>query len=119
MDDHHLAQHFREVTNRLHRKLDELTATAGSAHPPIARPQQISGLLAELRHTGEWLRFLSAGPPPALQEELGNYRKVVERLRDLLPYVHAALLAERDRIERERFRVESAAQWAGRSRETL
>jgi hypothetical protein len=40
-------------------------------------------------------------------------------LRDLLPSLHRQLLAERSRLEAQRSRVQSAAQWARASRQTL
>jgi hypothetical protein len=50
---------------------------------------------------------------------LSEYRSSVERLRTLLPSIHSTLLEERARLERERARVQSAANWACRSRQTL
>ncbi len=55
----------------------------------------------------------------SLDWELGQYRKNVEQLRTLLPSIHGALLRERARIEQERARVQTAAEWAQRSRQTL
>jgi hypothetical protein len=43
----------------------------------------------------------------------------MERLRDLLPSIHAQLLAERARIEAERARLRAASEWACASRQTL
>jgi len=50
---------------------------------------------------------------------LSAYRKQVERLRVLLPSIHQTLLGERARLEQERARVTSTAEWARRSRQTL
>jgi hypothetical protein len=55
----------------------------------------------------------------ALDRELSEYRANVERLRTLMPSIHSTLLAERARLEQERARVQSAADWASRSRQTL
>jgi hypothetical protein len=56
---------------------------------------------------------------PELDSELELYRRNVERLRDLLPSIHRQLLAERARLEAQRARVRSAAEWARASRQTL
>ena len=55
----------------------------------------------------------------ALEQELSDYRQNVEQLRELLPLIHRTLLNERARLEQERARVESAAEWARRSHQTL
>jgi len=79
----------------------------------------MSGLLSELMRAGEWLRELPPDRDSALEQELSAYRRNVERLRDLLPAIHSALLAERARLESERARMTSAAAWARGSRQTL
>ncbi len=86
----------------------------------VATPRQMAGLLAELMRAGQCLRELPGEEDrdPALAIEVNQYRKNVERLRDLMPSIHGALLRERARLEQERARVESAAEWMRRSRET-
>lgn len=113
-----LTQDLRETNSRLCSCLDSLAPNHTQPSAP-ATPQQMAGLLSELMRAGQWLRALPADEDPALERELANYRKNVERLRDLLPTIHRALLAERARLEQERARVESAAEWARRSRQTL
>ena len=76
-------------------------------------------LLSELMRAGQWLRQLPQRCGAELEQQLSEYRSNVQRMRDLLPSIHNALLRERSRLERERARVESAAEWARRSRETL
>jgi hypothetical protein len=97
--------------------------------PPA--PEQMTGLLSELTRAGAWLRQLPRGndlktdpendlkTDPDLERELTHYRKNVERIRAMLPTIHHALLEERARLERERARVTSAAEWARVSRQTL
>jgi hypothetical protein len=113
-----LAQNLHDTNRRLRFWLDSLVpeqATAGAA-----TPQQMAGLLSELLRAGEWLR---AGLPQErdseLETELGNYRRNVERLRELLPFIQRVLLREKARLETERARVECAAEWARGSRRTL
>ncbi len=113
-----LAQNLHETNRRLRFWLDSLVPDR--ARPGAATPQQMAGLLSELLRAGEWLR---AGLPrekgPELETELGNYRRNVERLRELLPFIQALLLREKARLETERARVECAAEWARGSRSTL
>jgi hypothetical protein len=85
----------------------------------VATPQQMAGLLSELMRAGGCLRSLPAERDTALEEEVGEYRQNVERLRALLPSIHGALLQERSRLEQERARVRRAADWAKLSQQTL
>jgi hypothetical protein len=113
-----IAQELRETNCRLSVWLDDLSAqSVAPAHP--ATPQQMSALLSELMRTGERLRQLPSVKDRELEAELNSYRGNVQRLRTLLPSIHANLLQERSRLERERARVQSAAEWARCSRETL
>lgn len=124
-----LARNLRETNARLGFWLDSLVADSPSASPQAraASPQQMAALLSELMRAGAWLRDLPAPPDQtanqaadqAMQQELNQYRKHVERLRDLLPSLHGALMRERVRLEKERSRVESAAEWARSSRQTF
>ncbi|HEY3971868.1 MAG TPA: hypothetical protein VGM18_02625 [Candidatus Sulfotelmatobacter sp.] len=115
-----VAQNIHETNARLRSLLDTLDTGAGPAQAPLpATPQQMAGLLSELMRVGEWLRILPEDRDTDLEEELSEYRKNVECLRALLPSMHAALLRERARLEQERARVEGAAEWARRSRQTL
>jgi chromosome segregation ATPase len=114
-----LVQDLRKTNSRLRFWLDSLTARQTAVKPSPATPQEMEGLLAELMRAGQQLRDLPAARDPELEGELSAYRKNVERLRTLLPSIHADLLEERARLEQERARVEAAAEWARRSRETL
>jgi hypothetical protein len=116
-----LSQSLHETTARLGLWLDSLVPHPAQpdAPPCAATPQQMAGLLSELMRAGQWLRALPAEKDPELEQELSDYRKNVERLRGLMPFIHATLLQERARLEQERGRVASAAEWARRSRQTL
>jgi hypothetical protein len=114
-----LLLNLRETNRRLSFWLDGMVTPRAQA---VATPEQMSGLLSELLRAGTWLR---AEPLPAngtdhdLNLELELYRGTVERLRDLLPAIHTQLLAERARLEAQRARVQSAAEWARASRQAL
>jgi hypothetical protein len=115
-----LCQHLHEINLRLCFWLDSLSSEpAATCDPPVATPQQIAGLLSELMRAGEWLRRLPERNREELQDEMDAYRRSIERLRDLLPAIHAGLLHERARLEQKRARIASAAEWVRRSRDTL
>lgn len=121
---HQFAQNLHECNARLSVWLNQLMAADGNdtpSHPCAHRatPQQMSGLLSELMLAGGWLRSLPGEKAPELEQELAAYRSNVERLRSLMPSIHATLLSERARLERERGRMEAAAEWAQRSQQTF
>jgi hypothetical protein len=111
-----LAQNLHESNARLCFWLDSLPPSTQSRS---ATPEQMMGLLSELMRAGEWLRDMPRDKDSALELELSEYRRNVERLRALLPSIHSTLLEERARLEQERARVASAEEWAGRSCQTL
>jgi hypothetical protein len=89
---------------------------------PAATSKDITTLLSELAHVGAELRaepFPTPGTDPEFDAELQQYRRNVERLRELLPSIHCQLLVERARLEAQRARLQSADQWARASRQTL
>jgi hypothetical protein len=116
-----VAQELHQSSLRLGSYLDSLIfrATRLESEARSATPEQMNGLLSELIRAGETLRRLPSAPDTEIQAELAEYRRIVTRLRDLLPAIHRALLQERTRLEAERDRLQSASQWARVSRETL
>jgi uncharacterized protein (DUF849 family) len=115
-----LAQNLRETNGRLCSWLDSMATKQGQ--PALATPEHIAALLSELLRAGAGLRaepLTPRGDDPELDRELAAYRRHVERLRELLPSIHTQLLAERARLEAQRARVRSAAEWARASRQTL
>jgi hypothetical protein len=115
----HATDDLHETNRRLRVWLDSLLPAAADGPPVVASPQQMNGLLSELMRAGICLRASSERRDAELEQEANEYRGQVERLRALLPAIHAALLAERARLEQERDRVQSAAEWARASRQTL
>jgi hypothetical protein len=115
-----LSAHLRDTNHRLRFWLNSLTPSPGQ--PAATTPEHMAALLSELLHAGAKLRREpppAPGANPALDQELEHYRCNVERLRELLPSIHSQLLAERARLEAQRARVQSAAEWARASRQTL
>lgn len=113
-------ENLRETNQRLHFWLDSMVARHG--HGPLATPEHMAALLSELLRTGAGLRAEPnpvRGNDPELDGELEKYRCNVERLRELLPSIHHQLLGERARLQSQRARVRSAAEWARASRQTL
>jgi hypothetical protein len=53
-----------------------------------------------------------------LAAAIRQYRNHLERLRGLLPFLHAGLLTQRARLESERSHLEAATAWTGASRST-
>ena len=121
LETRQIAFELHESAGRLSFLLDGLLPSnpPQDTSPSGVTPQQMSALLSELMQAGVWLRSMPAQKDAALEEELAGYRKQVERLRNLLPSIHAALLSERARLEQERERVRSAAEWARASGQTL
>ncbi len=123
------AEDFRETNRQLRRWLDRLapdclTAQPGQQPSPQRTPSLdcITALLSELVRAGAALRaqpLPPQGTDPELDCELDDYRHNVERLRQILPSIYNQLLVERARIEAQRARVISAAEWARASRQTL
>jgi len=111
---------LRDTNRRLGPWLDSITSRPGN--PAAATPEQLTAVLSELLRVGALLRAQPLPPhgdDPDLDGELAQYRLQVERLRALLPSIHRHLLAERARLEAQRARVRSAAEWARASRQTL
>ncbi len=115
-----LLQNLRDSNQRLSVWLDGTLAQDGQL--AAAMPEHIASLLSELLRVGAELRAQAlpvTGVDAELDRELQEYRCRVERLRELLPSIHSQLLAERARLEVQRARVKSAAEWARASRQTL
>ena len=114
------SQDLRETNHRLRYWLDGMIAECGLRK--VVTPQAIAALLSELCRVGAWLRvepLPAKGDDPEFGQELEQYRRNVELLRGLMPSIQGQLLAERARLEAQRARVMSAADWARASRQTL
>jgi hypothetical protein len=114
------SQNLRDTNQRLRSWLDNMVGEHGQ--PARATPEQMAALLSELLRVGAGLRaqpIPAQGNDPELDGELDKYRRNVERLRELLPSIHTQLLVERARLEAQWTRVQSVAEWARTSRQTL
>jgi len=113
-------QNLRGTNHRLSSWLD--STPVRKAQSAEAAPEHMAALLSELLRAGAELRakpLPQKGEDPELDVELAQYRRHVERLRELLPSIHTQLLAERVRLETQQARLRSAAEWARASRQTL
>ena len=111
---------LEKITGRLRHLLDTISDHAGNrdAQTRVVTPEEMTDLLSWLMRAGQWLRSLPSDPPVP-EQHIADYQTQVQRLHGLLPSIHAALLAERGRLEQERERVHTAGEWVQRSRETL
>ncbi len=108
-----------KITGRLRQLLDTIpSGSKPDARSRVVTPEEMTDLLSWLMQAGQWLRSLSRDHTVP-EQEIAAYRTEVQRLHGLLPSIHAALLAERTRLEQERERVRTAGEWMQRSRETL
>jgi hypothetical protein len=116
-----LLQTLRDTNRRLRSWLDSMVARRGQ--PALVTPEPMAALLSELLRAGAGLRAAAPipakGNDPELDAELEKYRRNVERLRELLPFIHSQLLGEKARLEAQQTRVQAAAEWARASRQTL
>jgi hypothetical protein len=111
---------LRETNRRMISWLEGLVAMQG--RPIVVTPAQISGLLSDLLRASAGLRaepIPAKGNNPELDGQLETYRHNLEQLRECLPFLHSQLLGERARLEAQRTRVQSAAEWVRASRQTL
>lgn len=111
---------MHETNRRLHALLGSMISNPGESF--IATPEHMAALLSELLSAGKELRaepLPAKGCDPEFDVELDRYHRLVEQLRDLLPSIHRQLLEERTRLEAQRARAQSAAEWARASRQTL
>lgn len=113
-------QLFHQTNQRLGNWLDGMLSP--SARLAVVAPEHITMMLSELSRAGAELRahpLPVSGADPELDQELNQYRRHLELLRELMPSIHNQLLIERARLEAQRAQVQSAAEWAQASRQTL
>jgi hypothetical protein len=117
---HSRSQSLHQTNQRLRHWLDSMLAQSGQL--AVVNPEHITILLSELSRAGAELRanpLPIGGADPELDQELNLYRRNVELLCQLMPSIHNQLLVERARLEAQRAQVQSAADWARASRQTL
>ncbi len=115
-----LLENVRDANQRLQLWFENIVPR--NAQTAVPSPEQMAALLSELLRVGASLRAeptSGRGHNRTLDAELETYRRNVERLRDVLPAIHDQLLAERARLEGQRARVRSVAEWARASQQTL
>lgn len=105
-----------DITAHLRSVLETLGAPSS---PGLLTPEQISELLSDLMRAGQCMRTMSPGSNEELARAVGACRVQVERLREMLPMIHGALLRERSRLATERERLTSIGAWAEASKQSL
>ena len=89
--------------------------------PAIIAPTEFTDLLWELRGASDCCRALSAeaSADAELANEISAWRKNVEELEKLLPWVQGRLLVEKARLQALQAHVTAAECWAEASRGIL
>jgi hypothetical protein len=97
-----------ETNARLHA-LSESLADAGASAPGVAL-KHFAALRTELARA-ERLRRHAAAPALAGTKEQIEYRTNLENIQQLLSNLHARMLVERARLDRDRSHLQAAADW--------
>jgi|ERR1039457_2911853 hypothetical protein len=105
---------LRQVNDDLRAALIRLRLDGSTAGP-----QDFWDLLGQLHRASECTRRRPHCEAVAFDEELLEYGRNLERLKNLLPEVHERLLAEKSRLETARNHATAATAWARASKETL
>lgn len=107
------------VNRKLRARLDRLRGAPD--RPALIAPTEFTDLLSELRGVNDCCRGLSAAAPAdaELANEICAWRKNVEELEKLLPWVQGRLLVEKARLQTLQAHMAAAESWAEASREIL
>ncbi len=107
-----------KVANQNLSQLIQLLLPSDSPREPIG-PDHLAVVLTQILRVHECLQTGNLpGHDAELSAALRQYRSHMERLRELLPSLHASLLTQRARLESERSHLEAATAWTGASRST-
>ena len=101
---------IEDVNTSLRRFLTLLTQSG-----PLPGPEDLAELLKGVIETGEWIKEAS---DPGSEAVLGEYRRLLERLRGALPLLEVRLQMERACLERERSEIARASQWSATAKAT-
>jgi hypothetical protein len=112
-----LEQTLREANLQIRQVLSALANP--EAGPIAVDADLLVHLLTRLQEAGERLGSELPGDGQAPTVEVDTYYENLEQLREVLPALHARLLAERTQLERERRHLRAASGWAQASKETL
>ena len=105
-------QHANELLERLFARHDRAQQDCVKSGQ-----EDVAAVLSAILQMGECLaRYHYTVSAPQVDAELSRYRNHLERLRALMPLLHAELLTERARLEAERSHLESASAWAEASK---
>lgn len=112
-------QRLCAMNRKLRGRLDRLRGAPD--RPAIIAPTEFTDLLWELRGASDCCRALSAeaSADAELANEISAWRKNVEELEKLLPWVQGRLLVEKARLQALQAHVTAAECWAEASRGIL
>ncbi len=111
-------RNLRESGQHLDAWIESMYKTLRQGSP--VSHDRMDGLLSDLMCAGVTLRSIPAeGRGTELEHEVALYRQRLKALHELLPLLRDQLLLHRARLQSEGARLDSAAQWAHRSRQTL
>ena len=110
---------LRIVNGNLRAGLRRLQPELNGASP--LKPQDLSGLLAEVLRGAACRRSVAPGsvPDAEWEKEISEYRGNLEKLRKVLPSVQGRLLAEKARLQNAQSHVTAVKAWARASSETF
>lgn len=110
---------LRAANQHLRARLDRLRVEPG--RPAIIVPGEFTDLLHELQCAAPCLRSLSSTVAISAEtaEEIAEYRKSLEQLEKILPWVQGRLLVEKARIQTLQSHMTAAKAWADASQKTL
>ncbi|HEX8815597.1 MAG TPA: hypothetical protein VF753_08860 [Terriglobales bacterium] len=83
--------------------------------------EELSALRKEIRCAANCIRELPphATNEPALEKHLSDFRHHLEQLKQVLPALHARLLAEQARLSQTQTQINAAAAWVEANQRTL
>lgn len=110
---------LRAANQYLRARLDRLRVEPG--RPAIIMPGEFTDLLHELQSAAPCLRSLSSTVAISAEtaDEIAEYRKSLEQLEKILPWVQGRLLVEKARIQTLQSHMTAAKAWADASQKTL
>jgi hypothetical protein len=86
---------------------------------PLSASDDLLELLKAVVEAGEWVKESAASLPDPVDSTLKTYRRLLERLRGVLPVLQVRLRMERAQLKAESSQLAGAAQWTSTTKATL